>query len=179
MLSRLQLIQPVLTKPFHRDGYVYEEKYDGWRMVAYKDGRHVRLVSRRGVDHTQRFADIANAVRRLPAPALILDGEVCVFDESLVSHIHLLMDPPADALLTPPVFMAFDCLYTRGRDIRAEPLKDRRKRLEDEIYGSSILPARRLPDDGAGSVAVVQERRYGGMVAKAEMAPYRKTMECR
>jgi bifunctional non-homologous end joining protein LigD len=67
MLSHLQLIQPVLTKPFHRDGYVYEEKYDGWRMVAYKDGRHVRLVSRRGVDHTQRFAEIARALVDLRA----------------------------------------------------------------------------------------------------------------
>jgi ATP-dependent DNA ligase len=51
-LPVVQLIQPVLTKPFHRDGLVYEEKYDGWWMVAYKNGRHVRLVSRRGVDHT-------------------------------------------------------------------------------------------------------------------------------
>ncbi len=61
--------------------------------------------------------------------------------------MHLLMNPPADATVTPPVFMAFDCLYVRGRDVRAEPLKDRRKRLEDEIDGSPILPARRLPDD--------------------------------
>jgi ATP dependent DNA ligase domain len=59
-------------------------------MVAYKHGRHVRLVSRRGVDHTERFVDIVAAVRRLPARTLILDGEVCVFDEALVSHMHLL-----------------------------------------------------------------------------------------
>src|SRR5207237_2670900 len=91
-----QPIQPVLTKPFHRDGWVYEEKYDGWRIIAYKDGRHVRLLSRRGVDHTERFADVAAAVRRLPARTLILDGDVCVSDERLISHTHLLMEPPAD-----------------------------------------------------------------------------------
>jgi ATP-dependent DNA ligase len=34
VLSRVHLLQPVLTTPFHRDGYVYEEKYDGWRMIA-------------------------------------------------------------------------------------------------------------------------------------------------
>jgi ATP-dependent DNA ligase len=73
VLSRAHLIQPVLTKPFHRDGFVYEEKYDGWRMVAYKDGRNVRLVSRRGVDHTERFADIAEAggYRGLPLGARV------------------------------------------------------------------------------------------------------------
>jgi ATP-dependent DNA ligase len=42
-------IQLQLAKPFHRDGWIYEENYDGWRIVAYKDGRHVPLVSRRGV----------------------------------------------------------------------------------------------------------------------------------
>src|SRR5437870_4712511 len=49
----------VLAKPFHRDGWVYEEKVDGWRIVAIKDGRFVRLVSRTGKDHAERFPDIA------------------------------------------------------------------------------------------------------------------------
>jgi ATP-dependent DNA ligase len=54
----------VPTKLFHRAGHVYEEKYDGWRMVAFKDGRHVRLVNRCDVDHTKRFADLAAASAR-------------------------------------------------------------------------------------------------------------------
>jgi bifunctional non-homologous end joining protein LigD len=144
-------------------------------MVAYKDGRDVRLVSRRGVDHTRRFPEITGALARLRTRTLILDGEVCVFDQALVSHMHLLMDPADDAVVTPPVFMAFDCLYVRGRDVRAEPLKDRRKRLEDELEGSAILPARRLPDDGLEAWALVQERGYEGLVAKDAMAPYRST----
>jgi ATP-dependent DNA ligase len=52
----------VIAKPFHRDGWVYKEKVDGWRMLAYKDGRRVRLVSRR-----VRFSDILAAVARRPA----------------------------------------------------------------------------------------------------------------
>ena len=49
-------MSPMLVRqPFHRDGWVYEEKIDGWRMLAYKDGRTVRLESRNGVDHTRRF----------------------------------------------------------------------------------------------------------------------------
>jgi hypothetical protein len=123
-LPDVQLIQPVLTKPFHRDGWVYEEKYDGWRMVAYKDGRDVRLFSRRCVDHTERFADIAAAVRRLSARTLVLDGEVCVSDERLISHTHLLMEPPADgAVVTPPVSSPstssapVDVTCARGREV--------------------------------------------------------------
>jgi bifunctional non-homologous end joining protein LigD len=80
--STIPAIQPLLAKPFHRDGYVYEEKVDGWRMLAYKSGPRGRLVSRRGVDHTQRFSEIAAAVARLPARTLILDGEVAVSTSS-------------------------------------------------------------------------------------------------
>ena len=67
--------------PFHRDGWVYEEKVDGWRILAYKDGGGVRLISRNGRDHTRRFRDIAAAVAKLSARTLVLDGEVAIFDQ--------------------------------------------------------------------------------------------------
>jgi hypothetical protein len=54
---------PTLAKPFHRPGWVYEEKYDGWRMVAYKDGARVRLISRNNVDHTERFRELRTLTR--------------------------------------------------------------------------------------------------------------------
>ena len=57
------MIPTLVSKPFHRDGWVYEEKIDGYRMLAYKDGRKVRLVSRNGVDHTPRYPDVAAACR--------------------------------------------------------------------------------------------------------------------
>ena len=44
-----------VCEAFHRDGWVYEEKVDGWRLIAYKDGARVRLVSRNG----RRFAEMA------------------------------------------------------------------------------------------------------------------------
>jgi len=41
-------MHPTLVRePFHREGWVFEEKYDGWRMIAYKDGERVRLVAKR------------------------------------------------------------------------------------------------------------------------------------
>jgi ATP-dependent DNA ligase len=65
-LPRITLMQAdEVGRPFHRDGWVYEEKYDGWRMGAYKDGSAVRLVSRAGKDHARRFADLAAAIRAL------------------------------------------------------------------------------------------------------------------
>jgi bifunctional non-homologous end joining protein LigD len=58
-LPTVALMQPTLVaQPFHRDGWVYEEKYDGWRMVAYKDRDQVRLISRPGRGHTRRFPEL-------------------------------------------------------------------------------------------------------------------------
>ncbi len=60
MIPTYDLMHPTqVRQPFHRPGWVYEEKIDGWRMAAYKDGATVRLVSRNGRDHTRRFRDIA------------------------------------------------------------------------------------------------------------------------
>jgi bifunctional non-homologous end joining protein LigD len=111
-------MQPMLGKPFHRPGWVYEEKYDGWRMLAFKDGLRVRLISRQGVDYTERFRELAAAVAALKAPTLILDGEVCVFDKNLISQFHLLDRSVSEEPCTPPVFMAFDCLHVHGLDVR-------------------------------------------------------------
>ena len=75
---------PTLSRPpFHRDGWVCAEKVDGWRMLAYKDGPRVRLISRNAVDHTKRFRELAAAIAKMRHEVLVLDGEVAVYDEKL------------------------------------------------------------------------------------------------
>ena len=59
---------------------VYEEKYDGWRLVAYNDRRRVRLLSRRGVDPTRRFAEIAKQLPTCPRRRSFSTGS-CAFDQ--------------------------------------------------------------------------------------------------
>jgi len=62
-----------VASPFHRSGWVYEEKYDGWRMLARKRDGQVRLVSRAGRDHTRRFPALVAAIAALGPATLILD----------------------------------------------------------------------------------------------------------
>src|SRR5215831_20763192 len=95
---------PTLVRErFHRDGWIYEEKVDGWRIVAYKDGVRVRLVSRSGRDHTRHFAGIAAAIAKLSARSLVLDGEVAIFDQQLRSRFEWLREPVPGAVATPPI----------------------------------------------------------------------------
>jgi len=76
-----------VTTPFHRPGWVYEERVDGYRMVAYKEGRTVRLISRLGKEFTQRFPELAKAVAAIGAESVILDAELSVFDQQFVPFI--------------------------------------------------------------------------------------------
>jgi bifunctional non-homologous end joining protein LigD len=74
---------PTLVRPpFHREGWVYEEKVDGWRMLAYKEGSRVRLISRQAVDHTSRFRELAAAIAKIRTGAVVLDGEVACTTKS-------------------------------------------------------------------------------------------------
>ena len=86
-----------VASPFHRDGWVWEEKYDGWRVIAYKDGAAGHLVSRNGKDLIRRFAELA-AVGRLPAWTLLLDGEVARFDTRLISRFEWLRGRPQEQI---------------------------------------------------------------------------------
>ena len=72
---------------FHREGWAYEEKLDGWRMFAYKDGRTVHLESRTSVDHSRRFPELVAAVAALPGRTLVLDGEVATMRRTTASPI--------------------------------------------------------------------------------------------
>jgi bifunctional non-homologous end joining protein LigD len=107
-----------VVRPFHREGWVYEEKVDGWRMLAYKVAGTVRLVSRNGLDHARRVPGIVAALRKLDASGLILNGEMAVYDAQLVSRFEWLRHASLLDLSTPPLFMVFDCLQARGKDLR-------------------------------------------------------------
>ena len=84
------MLATLVSEPFDKPGWVYEEKYDGDRILAYKEEDRVRLLSRNGKDRTDRFPQIAAAIRILRPVTLLLDGEVVVFDTKGVSRFQLL-----------------------------------------------------------------------------------------
>src|SRR5262249_12914525 len=127
------MLATLVSEPFHRPGFVYEEKYDGYRILAYKEGHRVTLLTRNLKDRTADFSEIAAAVAKLSAPTLVLDGEIAIFDEDGVSHFQLLQRREEGHGVGAPQYAVFDCLYARGRDLRSSPLADRRRALESEV----------------------------------------------
>jgi bifunctional non-homologous end joining protein LigD len=164
------MLATLVEKPFHKPGWVYEEKYDGYRILAYKEGKRVTLLSRNGKDHTESFADVARAVGTLPDRTLLLDGEVVAFDRRLVSRFQLLQEAEA-----PIVYAVFDCLYRGGKDLRGEPLPIRRAALEAAIGETDrLFASRRLSTDGLKAFALARKKGFEGMVGKNAAAPYRE-----
>jgi bifunctional non-homologous end joining protein LigD len=162
------MLATLVDAPFHRKGWVYEEKYDGYRILACKRGRRVTLLSRNGNDKTERFSEIAAGVASLPAKIAVLDGEVVAFDGRLRSRFQLLGDASK-----PVVYAVFDCLYRDGRDLRPLPLSKRRPHVEALIGNHDrLLPSRRLAHNGLGAYRTARKFEYEGVVAKDLDSPY-------
>jgi bifunctional non-homologous end joining protein LigD len=171
------LFPPMLASeqraPFHRDGWVFEVKEDGYRCVVFKQGNGVALVSRNLRNLAPQFPDLAAALATLSSETLVLDGEIAVFDERSVSHLGYL-GKRGRKPLAPPVFVAFDCLFARGRDLRAKPLRTRRRTLEREIGSATgvVTIARRLDANGLRAWEQVREHEWEGLVAKDDSSTY-------
>jgi bifunctional non-homologous end joining protein LigD len=147
----------------------------GTSLLAYKDGKSVRLVSRNNVDHSKRFPALVAAVASLPPRILVLDGEVAIFDKQLRSRFDWLREPDPDAVATPPILIAFDVLCLDGAALMTRPLRKRREELEKLSligHGELVLPARRPAPNGLEAWAQVLERGYEGYVAKHDASPY-------
>jgi ATP-dependent DNA ligase len=68
------MLATLVPEPFHKLNWVYEEKYDGIRILAYKAGSKLSLITRNGIDRTGDFPKIVDAVRHLRPSTLLLDG---------------------------------------------------------------------------------------------------------
>ena len=163
------MLATLVDEPFERRGWVYEEKYDGYRILAYKEGARVTLWSRNAKNRTETFAAVAAAVGSLRDRTLLLDGEVVAFDRKRVSRFQLLQRGDA-----PQRFAAFDCLYRNGRDLRREPLTVRRAELESSVGKTSerLFVSRRLARDGMAAYRVARRRGFEGLVGKDAASPY-------
>ncbi len=148
--------------------WVFEEKYDGIRLIAHRTGSRVRLLSRNDIDRTSSFPQVALAIQALPDGDLVLDGEVFAYDRRRVSRFQLL---PRRAH---PTYAAFDLLQLEGRSLVRRPLRERRALLET-LLGKPRPPlalSRRLPRDGKRAYEIARQRGWEGIIAKDEEAPY-------
>src|SRR5215510_2146758 len=112
--------------------WLYEIKHDGYRALAFKDGKDVRLVSRN--EKAFDYPQLIDALKLLPAERVILDGEIAALDEKGRSSFQLLQIFKSSGDV-PLVYYVFDLLCLEGKDLREQPLSGRRKLLAKSIPG--------------------------------------------
>ena len=162
------MLATLVDAPFTRRDWVFEEKYDGVRILAYKESGRVTLLSRNSIDRTERYKHIATAIGQVKAETLCLDGEVVVFDRKKTSRFQLLQQRKGL-----PQYAVFDCLYLDGEDLRKQPLAARRKRLEDSLPSKSpLLQSARLGTNGIKAFKIASRRGLEGIVGKNLLATY-------
>jgi bifunctional non-homologous end joining protein LigD len=180
-LKRIALkeAQPMLAtpgEPFDHPDWVFEIKYDGYRLLAGKEQGAVRLISRNSHDFTHVFPEIAEALAGLPYDDFLLDGEVVVHDEQgLPSFAGLQQrgrltretDIGRAAVRWPATLYAFDLLLCGDFDLRPLPLTTR-KRLLTELLPSvgPIRVSEHIEAAGAAMFVKLKELGLEGIVGK-------------
>jgi bifunctional non-homologous end joining protein LigD len=158
------MLATLVKEPFDRPSWIYEEKYDGVRMLAYKESAKVSLISRNAIDRTERYPGIADEISKLRPDTLVLDGEIVVFDKRKVSHFQLLQQSKG-----PAAYVVFDCLYLDGKDLRRAPLRERRATLEKSLKGYTgnlLVLSEKLAANGLDAFRMARKRHLEGLVAK-------------
>jgi bifunctional non-homologous end joining protein LigD len=108
--------------------WLYEMKFDGYRALAFKAGREVRLVSRNRRDFGDDYPPLLDALKSLRAKNFLIDGEIAALDAEGRSSFQLLQSYGIRKNI-PLVYYAFDLLSLEGTDVRDSPLLGRRKLL--------------------------------------------------
>jgi bifunctional non-homologous end joining protein LigD len=108
--------------------WVYELKFDGYRALAFKAGKEVRLISRNRTDFDNDYPQLIDALKSLTANSATIDGEIAALDDQGRSSFQLLQSY-GKTKRTPLVYYAFDLLFLDGTDLRSQPLIERRKLL--------------------------------------------------
>ena len=172
-----RLIHPMLATlvagPFDRPGWVYEEKYDGVRALAYRKGKAIKLFSRNLKESTAEFPEIAYALAALPGGTFVLDGEIVAFDSHDVSRFQLLQRRALGESVR-PVFVVFDCLELNGEPILKSALGSRREAVETllSVNHGPLLLARRLSINGFDAFKTAQVKGWEGIIAKDDSSCY-------
>jgi bifunctional non-homologous end joining protein LigD len=178
-----RMLAETREQPFSDPDWIFELKYDGYRVLAAREDEAARLLYRRGNDSTGVFPEVARAVATLPFSRLVLDGEVvCLDDDARPSFQRLqkraLLQRAPDiaraAVELPATLYVFDLVAFEEYDLRPIPLAERKRLLQRLLPpGGALRYVDHVDEHGEAFYAEVSRLRLEGIMAKRARAPYR------
>lgn len=132
-----KIIHPQLAtlvdKPPDGNNWLHEIKFDGYRLLAFKNEKNVQLFTRNNHDWTKKFHRIAVEIAKFPASKAILDGEVVVLDNTQHSNFQLLQNALKEKQ-DDFIYYVFDLLYIQDFNLMSLPLIKRKKILKKYFH---------------------------------------------
>ena len=173
----VQLAKLINTVPIGED-WLYELKFDGYRIMAFVEGNGVRLITRNGNDYTERFWDVAASLMDWAAGrVMILDGEMTITDTSGKTDFQALQNYMKNPKGQTLIYIVFDLLALDGEDLRGKRLIDRKETLEALMKNApkNLYYSRHVKGNGKESFAAACEAGMEGIVGKKANSVYSGT----
>ncbi len=177
------MLATLVDKPFDSDEWLYEVKWDGYRAVAYLDGKSLRLVSRNLNDLTAAYPELHNIPDSIEARTAILDGEIVALDDEGRSSFGLMQQRTGvgeggrrirrtrDDI--PVMYYVFDLLYLDGYDLMQADLELRKQLLASIVTsGDLIRYSDHYVGQGKALFQAAAQRGLEGIVAKRRASCY-------
>ena len=167
-------MKPKLLEQPPAGDWVYELKFDGFRIVAVKKGEKVNLVSRNGNELAARFPEVVEAVRALRVNDCVIDGEVVALDEQGRSSFQLLQALEMEGRKSPTYYYVFDLLQAEGKSLTAQPLERRKELLQRVCEGANevIRYSGEVGNDAEPLLKQVKQLGLEGLIGKQRGSVY-------
>jgi bifunctional non-homologous end joining protein LigD len=164
------MLATLVDNPFDDKEWIFETKWDGFRLITEKRGHNVRLWSRNGIDVTATYAVLLPALQKIEG-SCVLDGELCALDAHGRSRFQLLQN--ALNKKAKLLYVVFDALIVGGKDIREKPLLERKKILKGLVPRDPLLRySEHVVEFGTREFAKAQRAHEEGVIAKRAASLY-------
>jgi bifunctional non-homologous end joining protein LigD len=164
------MLATLVDQPFDDKAWVFETKWDGFRLITEKRRLAVTLWSRNGIDVTTRYAVLLPALHNIEC-SCVIDGELCALDAHGRSRFQLLQNAlNRQARL---FYVVFDALFVNGKDIRQKPLLERKKILKALLPSDAMLHySEHVAEFGKREFSRAQRAHEEGVIAKRAAGLY-------
>jgi bifunctional non-homologous end joining protein LigD len=164
------MLATLVNDPFDDEKWVFETKWDGFRLITEKRDQTVRLWSRNGIDVTKRYAVLLPALQKIEG-SCVIDGELCALDAHGRSRFQLLQNALNEKAKL--LYVLFDALFAGGKDIRKEPLLARKEILKGLLPRNPLLRySEHVTEFGKREFSKAQRAHEEGVIAKRAAGLY-------
>jgi bifunctional non-homologous end joining protein LigD len=169
----------LVTKPPDGDEWFHELKFDGYRMICHLNRGKTLFWSRNQKDWSNKFPNVAKAMKKFPATTAIVDGEIVIVDKKGRSSFQMLQQSMRKSTEAGFIFQIFDLIYLDGYNLMRSTLRDRKQLLEELFESIDQKGPLRFSEhiEGNGTQFFAQACKHDieGVVSKLADSQYEST----